>query len=55
MRAATEVMRQRAAGAAVLLLNVPRGTITRTTSGKIKRRELWRAFVKGTLTGIPAS
>jgi acyl-CoA synthetase (AMP-forming)/AMP-acid ligase II len=38
-------------GARVVLVNAPKGTIARTSSGKPKRRQLWRAFVNGTLAG----
>jgi acyl-CoA synthetase (AMP-forming)/AMP-acid ligase II len=36
-------------GAKLLILHVPRKTILRTSSGKIRRAELWRAFCEGTL------
>ncbi|MGO9954554.1 MAG: AMP-binding protein [Solirubrobacteraceae bacterium] len=47
---ATAVLRRRAAGAHLVVLPVPRGAIARTTSGKPRRRPLWRAFVQGQLT-----
>lgn len=41
--------RRLAEGATIMLAEVPRGTIPRTTSGKVKRRELWRSFARGEL------
>jgi hypothetical protein len=37
------------AGAPVLLLDAPAGTIARTSSGKPRRRQLWRDFQDGRL------
>jgi hypothetical protein len=34
-------------GAEVVILDVPRGTIPRTTSGKPRRRELWLSYLSG--------
>lgn len=36
-------------GAKLLILHVPRNTIRRTSSGKIRRPELWQAFCDGSL------
>jgi hypothetical protein len=36
-------------GAVIVVANVPRGAIPRTSSGKPRRRKLWRAFVNGSL------
>jgi acyl-CoA synthetase (AMP-forming)/AMP-acid ligase II len=47
------LLRRQAGGARVTSLNVPRGTITRTSSGKPRRRALWQSFVEGTLTAAP--
>jgi acyl-CoA synthetase (AMP-forming)/AMP-acid ligase II len=53
---ATAVLRRRAAGARVLAITVPRGTIPRTTSGKPRRRALWNAFIMRQLPPtIPAA
>lgn len=54
VREASSILRQHAAGATILLLDAPRGTITHTSSGKTKRRQLWQAFVEGLLPGILA-
>jgi hypothetical protein len=43
------LLRTRAEGAQVVLVDVRRGAIPRTSSGKPKRRQLWRAFVDGSL------
>lgn len=50
---AAALLRRRAGGARVTCLNVPRGTITRTSSGKPRRRALWQSFVEGALTDAP--
>jgi acyl-CoA synthetase (AMP-forming)/AMP-acid ligase II len=50
---AATLLRRQAGGARVTCLNVPRGTITRTSSGKPRRRALWQSFVEGTLTAAP--
>jgi acyl-CoA synthetase (AMP-forming)/AMP-acid ligase II len=49
---ALSAVRRRAAGAHVIALCVPRGTIPRTSSGKPQRRRLWAAFCGGTLPGV---
>lgn len=46
---AHSILRAQAAGAAIRVLEVPRGTIPRTSSGKIRRKELWHAFTAGDL------
>jgi acyl-CoA synthetase (AMP-forming)/AMP-acid ligase II len=46
------VIRQHAEGAKIVFVEASRGAILRTTSGKPKRRELWRAFVEGLLPGL---
>lgn len=48
---ANALLRRRTEGAAVVLLDTPRGTIVRTSSGKPKRRQLWQAFIDGGLPG----
>ncbi|HEX8670999.1 MAG TPA: AMP-binding protein [Longimicrobium sp.] len=50
---AAALLRRQAGGARVTSLNVPRGTITRTSSGKPRRRALWQSFVEGSLTAAP--
>ena len=45
------VLRRAAEGATVVVVPGPAGTIPRTSSGKPKRRELWRAFLAGDLDG----
>ncbi len=45
------MLRNRIGGARIVLVNAPKGTIVRTSSGKPKRRQLWRAFVEGVLPG----
>ncbi|MEV5693440.1 AMP-binding protein [Micromonospora globbae] len=44
-------LRRRAEGAQVVIVDAPRGTIPRTSSGKPKRRQLWQAFVDDRLPG----
>ncbi|MFG3556676.1 AMP-binding protein [Micromonospora sp. NPDC047557] len=44
-------LRRRAEGAQVVIVDAPRGTIARTSSGKPKRRQLWQAFVDDRLPG----
>jgi acyl-CoA synthetase (AMP-forming)/AMP-acid ligase II len=46
------VVRREVGGTTAVLVDAPRGTILRTTSGKPRRRELWQAFVSGTLPGV---
>ncbi|MEH1123245.1 AMP-binding protein [Micromonospora sp. CPCC 206061] len=55
LAAAAKVLRHRAPGAEVVVVDAPRGTILRTTSGKPKRRLLWQLFVAGRLAGNPVS
>lgn len=47
--AAETLLRRHAGGARVVSLNTARGAIVRTTSGKPRRRMLWRSFVEGSL------
>jgi acyl-CoA synthetase (AMP-forming)/AMP-acid ligase II len=47
--AARTLLRRGAEGAEVAVVCAPLGTIPRTSSGKPKRRELWRAFLCGDL------
>ena len=47
---AARVLRRKTGGGRVVLLDAPRGTIERTSSGKPKRRVLWARF---TTTGLP--
>jgi acyl-CoA synthetase (AMP-forming)/AMP-acid ligase II len=49
LTAARKIAHNRAEGAQLILLDAPRGTIPRTTSGKIRRRELWRRYTTGEL------
>ncbi len=49
---AASVLRRTAEGAKASVLAVPSRTIERTTSGKPKRRLLWRALVDGRLAGV---
>jgi acyl-CoA synthetase (AMP-forming)/AMP-acid ligase II len=46
------IVRSRVGDATVLVLEVPQGTIRRTSSGKVRRRELWRAFCEGRIEPI---
>lgn len=46
------IVQRRAAGAAAVVHSVPRGTIPRTSSGKTRRRELWRCFCEGRLVDV---
>lgn len=48
---ATAALRRLAEGMSMVVLDVPRRAIARTTSGKPKRREMWAAYVAGTLDG----
>ena len=48
---ARKVVRRVAEGSAGVVLDVPRRTIQRTTSGKPRRRVMWRAYVDGELPG----
>jgi acyl-CoA synthetase (AMP-forming)/AMP-acid ligase II len=49
---AEAILRQRTEGARLALVNGPKGTIKRTSSGKPKRRLLWRAFADKVFAGI---
>lgn len=49
--AATSALRRVADGVPAVVLDVPRRSIARTTSGKPKRREMWAAYAAGTLGG----
>jgi acyl-CoA synthetase (AMP-forming)/AMP-acid ligase II len=48
---AEQRVRLHAGNVKLILLDVPRGTIQRTSSGKPKRRELWQSFARGQLNG----
>lgn len=48
---AAAALRRLAEGMSTVVLDVPRRAIARTTSGKPKRREMWSAYVAGTLEG----
>jgi acyl-CoA synthetase (AMP-forming)/AMP-acid ligase II len=52
---AHSILRPRVGEANLLVLEVPQGIIRRTSSGKIRRRELWRAFCEGDITAIEHS
>lgn len=52
---ATAVLRQRAEGARVVVLDAARGAIARTSSGKPRRRVMWQRFLAGTLLGVERS
>jgi acyl-CoA synthetase (AMP-forming)/AMP-acid ligase II len=49
LRIAESTLRGRVDGAAIVVLDGPRGTISRTSSHKPRRRELWEAFLGGRL------
>ncbi|MFI6599331.1 AMP-binding protein [Nonomuraea sp. NPDC050536] len=49
--ATSATLRRMTEHAANVLLDVPRRSISRTTSGKPKRREMWAAYVAGDLEG----
>lgn len=49
---ATPVLRRLTEGAHSVVLTVPGRTISRTTSGKPRRRPLWSAYVAGELTPV---
>jgi acyl-CoA synthetase (AMP-forming)/AMP-acid ligase II len=49
--AARSVLERHAQGARVVVLAVPKGTIARTSSGKPRRRWLWRAYAERRLPG----
>jgi acyl-CoA synthetase (AMP-forming)/AMP-acid ligase II len=53
--AAAAVLRRLAEGAVPVVLGLPRRTIPRTTSGKPRRRPLWRAYAEGRLAGAVAA
>lgn len=44
---AAEVLRECAAGVELLVVDAPRGVIALTSSGKPRRRQMWRAFCDG--------
>ena len=46
-----ELVRPLASDARIVFVSAPAGTIARTSSGKPKRRQLWRAFADGVLPG----
>jgi acyl-CoA synthetase (AMP-forming)/AMP-acid ligase II len=48
-----EVLRSRIADATLLVLDAPKDTIVRTSSGKPKRRLLWSQFTAGVFAGFP--
>ncbi|MDG4800833.1 AMP-binding protein [Micromonospora sp. WMMD980] len=48
---ASQELRRRAEGAQVVIVDAPRGTIARTSSGKPRRRQMWQAFVDDRLPG----
>jgi acyl-CoA synthetase (AMP-forming)/AMP-acid ligase II len=50
---AAEVLGAAAGDAELLAVNVPRGAIAVTSSGKPRRRSMWRAFQDSTLRGTP--
>jgi acyl-CoA synthetase (AMP-forming)/AMP-acid ligase II len=52
IEAAAATLRRITDGASIVILDVPRRSISRTTSGKPKRREMWAAYVAGSLDGI---
>jgi acyl-CoA synthetase (AMP-forming)/AMP-acid ligase II len=49
--AASATARRIAEGMPIVVLDVPRRSISRTTSGKPKRRDMWSAYVAGKLEG----
>jgi acyl-CoA synthetase (AMP-forming)/AMP-acid ligase II len=49
LKAARSIARKRTEGARLILLDVPRGAIPRTTSGKVRRHEIWRRYTAGEL------
>jgi hypothetical protein len=49
--AVAAVLRGMSEGARALIIDAPRDTIERTSSGKPRRRVLWRRFTEGTLPG----
>jgi acyl-CoA synthetase (AMP-forming)/AMP-acid ligase II len=51
LSAAEELLRRRSEGALLVLVDAPRGAITRTPNGKPKRRQLWQAFLDNQLPG----
>ncbi|MCT9933159.1 AMP-binding protein [Planotetraspora sp. A-T 1434] len=51
LAAAGPLLRRRAEGAEVVFFDAPRGSIARTSSGKPKRRRLWRDFAEDRLPG----
>lgn len=57
LAAARPVLRRRAEGARVVMVDAPIGAIARTRSGKPMRRPLWRRYLAGHLPGtvVPAT
>lgn len=51
LETAARLLRRTTEGAEIVMVNAPRGTIARTSSGKPKRRLLWQAFVENRLPG----
>jgi acyl-CoA synthetase (AMP-forming)/AMP-acid ligase II len=51
LNTAQAVLRRTTEGAAGLVVDVPRKSIQRTTSGKPKRRPMWQAFAEGRIAG----
>jgi acyl-CoA synthetase (AMP-forming)/AMP-acid ligase II len=51
--AAAATVRRITEGVPIVMLDVPRRSIHRTTSGKPKRRDMWGAYTAGTLQGTP--
>jgi hypothetical protein len=49
--AVATVLRTMSEGARALVIDAPRATIERTSSGKPRRRVLWRRFTGGALPG----
>ncbi|MEQ4305092.1 AMP-binding protein [Plantactinospora sp. B6F1] len=47
--------RARAEGVEMVLLDAPRGTVVRTSSGKPRRRLLWSRYLRGQLPGVVRS
>ena len=47
----TPPLRRLIDGANMIIVDAPRGTIQRTSSGKPRRRDLWNAFLDGRLVG----
>lgn len=52
LAAARKVLAALTEGAEIVLMDGPRGVIARTTSGKPRRRVLWRLYVSGKLAAV---